>query len=440
MKFDVQRSKRRFSILSYLYSMRPGDLVFFFQADPQWPADILNRRGFRGIWRVASSPFRDTASIRLNSTSYEILGSCPGCGSPFDFGANDLEKGKKCPLCGASYGLVEVHAGEKKKKFSRVVLSARILIEPLVIFEKTAGDNRVYCDMETEPLIWVSRADNAMGKGKGSSIRTLLPEEAAKVAYMLATEDSQKTASPPTRAYPGGKTERITDHNGVEVKYPRLVRTQGETYILAHELHLNMYFSLHIDNPNHPLPQLLDIPLREVDYWSTEFPWGYTADTADFVLSCWDEGKGRYRIYIFEFKREDIDRMSIAEVLLYIPWVTQIMTMFRHETEVVEVIPVLVGRTVKISHLPSGYSFQLKTIAGSRRTINVKTPVLLTYEPARVFWVKDALTKETAYYAEELNFNSKSLPTRSITPPPRTYTTTNVEKEWVAKSFLKPLG
>jgi len=433
---STQRSKRRYSMLSYLHSIRKGDLLFFFQADPQWPNDFQNRRGFRGIWVVESSPFRDFSKVKLPS-GYEILGECPYCKLPFDFGMGGMREDKKCPICGNSYGMVSVigNAG-RPEEFSKVVLSARLLISPLVIFERTSGDNRVYGDMTTRPLIWISRSDNAMGAGKGSSIRTLLPEEASKIAFMLSTEDQQRVIDPPINKYPGESREPIKDHNDVECKYPRIFK-KGNTFYLEHEFHLNLYFSRNIDDQTNCIHSLLNIPLNKVDYWTTELPWGYTGDTADFVLSCWNNGCGRYKIYLFEFKRDLVDKKSLAEVLLYIPWVVQTMTAFSDETVDVEVIPVLVGKYFKLSWLPSDYKFDLKLFTTSPKKVTVRTPIALRYEVVDPFKVVDRYSGRPQFYATDLEFTQLLLPTKSISPPPKTYTTTEVEKNNVVKNFLK---
>jgi hypothetical protein len=438
LEVNAQRSKRRYSMLAYLHSVREGDLVFFFQADPQWPRDIFNRRGFRGMWIIDSKPFRDKTDIGLPS-GYQILGSCPSCHTPFNFGVNSLEEGKKCPLCGSDYGLVTIATMQGTRKFSRVVLSARVLLKPLIVFKVAAGDNRVYGDVDTEPLLWISRADNAMGAGKGSSIRTLLPEEAAKIAYMLATEDSQEIDEEAcSKKYPGN-AQPIADHNCIEVKYPR-VKKVGRDWFLEHEFHLNLYFSLHIDDHAHQLQSVLNMPLREVDYWTTEFPWGYTADTADFVVSCWNEENGRYRIYLFEFKKDFIDKKALAETLLYVPWVTRVMMLSRHETTNVEAVPVIVGRRSRINYLPKDYTLKLSLFGGRHsKNITVKTPLILEYEPVNIFRVKDNYSGNTSYYASDIVFSQKTLPTRLIRPLPATYTTTEVEKEWVVDQFLAPL-
>jgi hypothetical protein len=319
--------------------------------------------------------------------------------------------------------------------YSRVVLSARILIEPLIVFKRTAGDNRVYSDISVEPLVWISRTDNAMGPGKGSSIRVLLPEEASKVAYMLATEDFQSIDEDVCRyEYPGNTSTPITDHNNVESKYPRVKRVNNQ-YVLEHEFHLNLYFALHIDDPNHTLNQLLDIPLNSVDYWTSELPWGYTGDTADFVLSLWDDNNGRHTIYLFEFKKDIVDKKALAETLLYIPWVVQVMTQFRYETQNITVQPVIVGKRFnKLPSIPRDYSFQLRFFTSNQpKTIIVRKPILLQYDVTNVQRVTDI------YYADDLDFRIVNKPTRTIVPPPPSYTTTEVEKDFVVQKYLSSL-
>ncbi|NJE50063.1 hypothetical protein, partial [Thermococcus sp. 9N3] len=274
---STARSKRRYSMLAYLYSVRPGDLVFFFQADPQRRGHtVVDRRGFRGIYLIASEPFKDTTNIPY--AGYEILGRCPNCGFPFDFGEGNLvvkgnARPKLCPKCGKPYGVVNINGGS----YSKVVLPLRILTRPLIVFEKTAGDTRVYGDTEIYPLLWISRSDNAMGPGKGSSIRTLLPEEAGKIAYMLASEPGQRILNLKCRRYPGNTSNPITDHNGVDVRYPLLENNNSSTHPpqkLRHELHLNLYLARVIDDSNHPLVQILGIHPSNLIYWTTEFPWG----------------------------------------------------------------------------------------------------------------------------------------------------------------------
>jgi uncharacterized protein (DUF983 family) len=443
-RFNTQRSKRRYSMLAYLFSVRPGDLIFFFQADPQYPKDIWNRRGFRGIWIAITPPFRDLTSIKHSTTGYEILGKCPSCGTPFNFGEGAGVRGssRKCLLCGADYGTVKMG----KEEFSKVVLSARFLIKPLIVFKKTASDNRVYSDLVIAPLIWISRTDNAMGPGKGSTIRTLLPEEAVKIAYMLATEDSQAIEHPTVQQYPGSTGGQITDYNGKPVELLRAVRSEGRRrWELEHEFHLNLYFAMNIDNPSSSVQHVLRIPLGEVDWWTTEFPWGYTGDTADFSLTLWDDHRGRYAIYLFEFKKGDVDKKSLAEVLLYVPWVAQVLVNQVTYSNAVEVYPILVGVDCKLRYVPDGYSLDfnyahipaLNTPVKSLR-IEVKPPIVLKYDIKNCEDIlKDrARDGKEVCYTRDLELTKVDVRTRPFKPPPVTYTATEVEKETVVRKYL----
>jgi|GEM_PF-2011171 len=442
----IQRSKRRFSMLAYLYSVRPGDLIFFFQADPQYPADIWNRRGFRGVWIATSYPFRDATPIKHPKTGYEELGACPHCGTPFDFGEGELVgESRKCLVCGKAFGVVVLGG----KKYSKVVLSARLLIKPLVIFKKTASDNRVYSDLTISPLIWISRTDNAMGAGKGSTIRTLLPEEATKIAYILATEDHQAIDAVKVQSYPGKTGQEIADYNGQPSTLLRAVE-EGKSWRLEHELELNLYFALNIDKYHSNLQQVLNIPLDRVDWWTTEFPWGYTGDTADFALTLWDDNRGRYAVYLFEFKRDVVDNFALAEVILYVPWVAQVLTNAVTYVDEIEVYPVLVGRDVKLKFVPEEYAINFRYSAVPRlstsmrnRKIAVKPPIVLQYsirDPDCVIRLTDRYRGIDVCYVKDLRITGVPIRTRPFTPPPPTFTTTSVEREFIVERYLKPQG
>jgi uncharacterized protein (DUF983 family) len=442
LKFNTQRSRRRYSMLAYLFSVRPGDLIFFFQADPQYPQDIWNRRGFRGIWIALTSPFRDLTPIKHPETGYEILGCCPHCGTPFNFG--EMGRGsRKCLLCGGDYGSVKMD----EKIFPKVILSARLLIMPLIVFKKTASDNRVYSDLVISPLVWISRTDNAMGPGKGSSIRTLLPEEATKIAYMLATEDNQAIDRQQVSQYPGRTEGQITDHNNQPVRFLRAVRGgRRDGWELEHEFHLNLYFAMNIDNPSSSIHSVLEVPLGKVDWWTTEFPWGYTGDTADFCLTLWDDRKGRYAVYLFEFKKGSVDRVALAEVLLYVPWVSQVLFNQVTYSNSVEVYPVLVGRDCALKYAPAEYSLNLSYSFVPRLDttikevkIEVKTPIVLRYRVrnCEVVIRDKARDGKEVCYVRDIELTRVDLRTRAFKPPPITYTTTNVEREFVAEKYLK---
>ena len=79
-----------------------------------------------------------------------------------DIKKNEGNKSKKCEGCSEELGVANVITPNgKEKKFSKEIYSARFLIEPLVVFKRTAPDGRIYNDMSVKPFLWISRTDNA---------------------------------------------------------------------------------------------------------------------------------------------------------------------------------------------------------------------------------------------------------------------------------------
>ena len=424
-------SRRRYSMLAGLLGTRPGDLLFFFQGDPQYPKDdIENRRGFRGIYEIVSPPFRDLTTIKHPDTGYEIHGTCPNCSSPF------ATLGESCKVCDEPYPEVPVKAVYRNKPPDGVSpfrihnLSARLLVKPWVVFARALGDNRAYMSMD-DAMIWISRSDNAMGAGKGSSIRILLPEEAVKITHLLETEINQEIIQLNPLPYPSNTNGVITNEDSVPSIYPRLHDTQT----LQHELHLNLHLARTLDEPNSFIRQALGdvIKASHMEYWGSEFPWGYTGDTADFVCTL-HNGKQRYRIVIFEFKRNEIDDYALVQVMLYVNWVAQICTQFaKPDINYCEVVPVVVGNQNRLHAKPDDYSFKVKYMIGSEKTIHVFSPMILEYSPVGIF------RKDRTLYAKDIKYHniSAKIAKMSWQAPPG-ISTSSVEREWVVASSWAP--
>lgn len=426
---SIQMSKRRYSLLAYLFGTRPGDLLFFFQADPQWPSDdIENRRGFRGIYRVLGTPFRDIDQITHPETNYEIHGSCPNCGKPF------ATLGKYCRICNNPYPEVDVTAvyrnrpSNRTKSFRIHVLSLRFMIEPLVVFGRTLGDNRAYMDMQDPGLIWISRSDNSMGAGKGSSIRHILSEDAVKITRMLKTEPDQLVINPQHIPYNPVNPQTIQNDDGIESIYPKF-KNRGT---VSHEMHLNLHISRTIDDASSSIQQALsnDIISGHLEYWGSEFPWGYTGDTADFVCTLHD-GQRRYRILILEFKIGDLDDRALVQLMLYIQWVTQVCTQFSDPPiSEIEVVPVLIGNRNRLSRLPQPYQYNAQYLVGNVKTINVKTPRIIQYQPIGIFRNGGSL------YAKDLRYVNVSSGIPAVPwIPPQGISTRRVEQDWVVEQW-----
>ncbi|WP_167731698.1 hypothetical protein, partial [Thermococcus sp. GR5] len=135
-----------------------------------------------------------------------------------------------------------------------------------------------------------------------------------------------------------------------------------------------------------PLVQILGIHPSNLIYWTTEFPWGYTGDTSDFVaieLERTDSGN-ELKIYLFEFKKDSIDRHALAEVLLYAPWVARVVfhAMANRNIKKIKVIPILIGFRVRLRAVPWYTSpIQLHNLCGQRVDLEVDVPILFEYRP-----------------------------------------------------------
>jgi hypothetical protein len=228
--------QRKYSMLAGLFITRPGDLMFLFQSDPQYDVDIDSRRGLRGVYRVISKPFADSKSVTC-STGYELLGECPNC-KTFH---SDLSG--KCLKCGEEY---PPFVTALDPYYHLLVMNLRLDIEPLIIFERAVSDERTYADMSDPGMIWIGRHDNAMGRGKGSSIRQLLREEAVKLVRLFLSEPDQRISFPPKVPYPNPpSTIRNEDNSPADMLEVQLRPRAGD--IVTNELMLNFHISSHID-------------------------------------------------------------------------------------------------------------------------------------------------------------------------------------------------
>lgn len=253
---------RQMEIFAGAATVRPGDLMFFYKSDTQqeslsdYRTPYHNRleknRGIVGIYRALSEAFIDPAGVEHPelepksdapvSHNYRIAGSCsnPDCGcvfswmrgdsksSPFD--DSDID-GRWCP------GSLLYDNGDHRNDntgYGSLTLSGRIWIEPIVAFRLPAADNSVYGNLEGDSVIWTGRFDNAMGAGKSSTIRHLLPEEAVELTNILEVQseslsdvvEAETVANVEPGEYPGSETVLpLIYHDGRPVEKPWLVHT-----------------------------------------------------------------------------------------------------------------------------------------------------------------------------------------------------------------------
>ncbi len=375
---------RRYDMYSGLHLALPGDLLFFFQSDPQdRHGGINSRRGIRGLYRVVGSPYRAQAPARdgVSGAGYELLDRCPVCNT---FHATFA---MSCPECGTAYPAVNVRGEPVPTR----VLSSHIEIEPLIAFERSVSDERAYADMSDPGLIWVGRHDNAMGPGKGSSIRHMLPEEAMKLARLLFREPGQAqgpksplhdTPGPPLAHATGNSIDLLpTDGNGVVNREDELY------YLITRQLFVpNSHFRALIQGQFPP-----SVTWEHLEYASSTFPWGYTGNTADYVL-VFRNDSGRRLIVILECKRGRAHDEAVLQVELYAERVLQVATMCAPTGAIpqgghqVEILPVVIAQDASTPRIPNPrvaipepYSFQRSYFGGPVVEALVRSPLFFCY-------------------------------------------------------------
>ncbi|HXG42339.1 MAG TPA: hypothetical protein VNL95_06395 [Dehalococcoidia bacterium] len=310
------------------------------------------------------------------------------------------------------------------------MLSLRLELEPLVVFERAVGDERAYADMTDPVLLWVGRHDNAMGRGKGSSVRQLLPEEAVKLARLLRSEPGQQIAKAIKQPYPNQRL-RILNKGNTPVEH-LLLKRQGSPALklVDDELMLNFHVARTIDAPGSSFRAALRDAFdgMEIEYVSSEFPWGYTGGTADLVcaLAC---GGRRRRIVIAEMKKDAVSNDAVIQVSLYVRWVVQCLAQFADPPcGELEVVPVVVGRWLDEDLCrPDTYSYTARFLSGATVGVRVWPLEILVYEPKDVYHHTSG-----ALYAKDILYRNESRKVPLISwQPPAGVATTPAEREWV---------
>lgn len=378
-------SDRRYDMYSGLHLPAPGDVLYFFQADPQDPRGGINsRRGICGIYRVNGNPYRaiSPCADTISGIGYEILDRCPACET------HHATFKKDCPLCKRPYPTVRIVDGED---VPRRVLGSRLNIAPIYIFERSVSDERAYADMSDPGFIWIGRHDNAMGPGKGSSIRHLLPEEAIKILRLLLSEPGQTVGTPSTPLCPMGPELSHPDGNSIDLlpmsSQNRVAREDELYYMITRQLQTQDSPFRRVLMPHLPA----GITWDHLEYASSTFPWGYTAGTADYVLS-FRNSDGRKFIVIVECKAGTTHDDGVVQVMLYVERVLQVMFFSASASAVpssdnpVDILPVVVARGARRPRggnprvaIPQRYRLVRSYLGGVSVTANVRSPIFLRY-------------------------------------------------------------
>lgn len=427
---------RRYDMYSGLELARPGDLLFFYESDPH-PANVRGfsaadwRRGLRGLYRAVGHPYRTPGPLTdiVSGVGYTVLEKCPGCRTPHS------KFGDSCPLCNRAYPPARGAGGGAP---TARVLGTQLRIAPIWAFERAVSDERVYGDLAEPGLVWIGRHDNAMGPGKGSSIRHLLPEEARRVLGLLLTEPDQRVGPPGPHVPPRGAV--LTHPGGQSVREVPLVgRTVGREdelyYILARQL---------LD-PGSPMRRVLQphlprgVDWDDLEYISSTFPWGYTAGAADLVALFRSRGRRRF-VLIFECKRLTDHDPAVLQAVLYVERTVQVLSAacppewLPPMDQQLEVLPVVVAAGLKRPRVgatlavPDPYSFSHRYLGGNAVTAYVRTPLFLAYAPPA----------GAGAFGDADRFTFIGIPPNSFRniawQPPRGAVGTLAEKTWILAS------
>ena len=454
-RVDARSMVRPASLLAGLFATRPGDLIFFHQSERFGAEESLSkyfgyeklsqaRRGVVGLFRILGEPFSDSTDITHPGTGYKIAGSCPVCGTRFSWmKASEIgspNRRVRSYWCPGSVLIPNQRDHQNPNNFpGSLTLSNRLDLEPLIVFPQPIGDNRVYTDFSDHTLLWTGRFDIRMGAGKGSTTRQLLPEEAVKLVRLLIDEAkraSENFEKPEKRDYPSPpqRIEEVKDYMGVPHRFLS-IDNHGR---VKPEMLLNLYFSLNANKKSSLSETLSDVyELPMLEYFSSEFPLGVAKDESDFLI-LFKEGKTgpRFRALHFEFKRYELENRTLAELMLYVPWIAQVCTQFAEPAvEKFEIVPILVGNR-KAMNLKSTkeYTYKEKYLVGPEKEIVVRSSRVLLYEPVDVF------QESGNSYAKNLSFRDVTHKCKKVNWDPNLKGLSKSDLEWVLQERWSPTG
>ena len=445
-EISKQSLNRPLEIPAALYSVSPGDLMYFYKSDAQaedtedfglYNSEFEERRGILGVYRALSDPFLDPTNITDDRTGYTLAGSCNRCGALYSPMRGADEEGpdgsgiEQYWCSGSSlYDTAHGHHQNDNQKPGSLTLSPRIDLEPLLTFRIPVGDNHAYSTLDGNCVIWTGRNDNVRGgEGSGSSIRHLMPEEAVELARLLV--EASETLSPyeldsytPVERndktdYRGSETVLpLTHETGVPIHNPRIEYNDDEIqsrswWEVYGEKFLHLYMSWAAGQDTQFMRTLVDFAgleieegLSNLEFYGIEFPWGFANDQADFVCT-FSAGGDRIHIIVVENKMGRVNKKAIVELMLYVPWVARTLGRYaKPAPEELTISPIMVGAgTKRTFRLTNPYHFEISSISGHGTIdVNVDGSRFLRYRPDP----ETRFTLDGKEYTEDLIFDDRS--------------------------------
>jgi uncharacterized Zn finger protein (UPF0148 family) len=379
----------RVGLISDVKTYRKGDFVIFYQM--RVGESPLNR-GFRDVFKIISDPFYDDSVVEFNGN--KVLGKCPICGYPY---SEEIKKD------GGTY-VQRCSNPENHHELPREqhILPYRVLIEPVMRFDKPVDDNTAYVDAEDYGELPTLRWRKVTGAGRARSAQRILPEEAEKLIRLMKklneelqsenTETSNYISPSQTLNKLVPKTLEIKrDTSGVNLFS---VKRDGS---FSGEYGLETWM---LENIDKGIPVLKDIvgSLDELEFFGNNVQYGVGGENADILLLHKKAGK-RFKATVVELKKDSVNLDTIDQVLNpekqnYAKWIGQLVTAnCNPEINRLEIQPVMVGSNVTndaiqrvkdIERNFKTFSSEIEINYQYRNRTNVKIkvlkPILLSYK------------------------------------------------------------
>jgi hypothetical protein len=324
----------RLGLIADVKTYRVGDTVIFYHR--RVDEDPLDR-GFRDVFKIISEPFYDDSDVAHNGN--KVLGKCPTCGYPYS-GTQDFE-------CSNPKQTHEIPHGQH-------ILPYRVLIEPVMRFDKPVDDNTAYIDPEDEGELPTLRWRKVTGAGRARSAQHILPEESEKLIRLLKKVNDNTTSDASTTNY-------ISVEEAEEKKIPPTLEIKRDTsgeplfYVkrdgsFSGELGLEAWVLENIDKSVEVLKDVVG-PLDELEYFGNGVQYGIGGEKVDVLLLHKRKGK-RFKATVIELKKNDVDEDTINQVLdptkqNYTKWVGLLATSnVKPQIDSLMIQPAMVGFSI----------------------------------------------------------------------------------------------
>ncbi len=299
-------------------------------------------RGFRDVFKIISEPFYDDSTVA--SRGNIVLGKCPICNYPY---SEEIKKehGKYVQRCSNPSNKHELPREQH-------ILPYRVLIEPVLRFDKPVDDNTAYVDSEDYGELPTLRWRKITGAGRARSAQRILPEEAEKlIRLMKKVNNKLESKSVSTLNY---ITVPLADSKAI---LPTLKIKRDTSGVLLFGVKKNGCFSGEmgletwmLENIDQNIPLFSEIvgDLNELEFFGNNVQYGVGGENADILL-LHKKDNLRFKATVIELKKDNVDMNTIDQVLNpnkqnYAKWIGQLVTAnCNPPVKRIEIQPVMVG-------------------------------------------------------------------------------------------------